>query len=76
MSVGRDVSQRALRAITEQATVHRVFIGGRCIGRADNLEAVFDAQGVLIALLVRVSWFGKTNRYYWLKQGRQAVLGC
>ncbi|MBL4622292.1 MAG: glutathione S-transferase N-terminal domain-containing protein, partial [Immundisolibacteraceae bacterium] len=39
ISVGRDASQRALRAVTGEATVPQVFIGGQRIGGADELEA-------------------------------------
>ena len=38
ISVGRDASQRALRAVTGQASVPQVFIGGERIGGADELE--------------------------------------
>ena len=43
ISVGRDASQRALRAVTGQASVPQVFIGGERIGGADELE-VFLTQ--------------------------------
>ena len=42
ISVGRDASQRALRAVTGQATVPQVFIGGERIGGADELEAYLN----------------------------------
>ena len=39
ISVGRDASQRALRAVTGEATVPQVFVGGKRIGGADALAA-------------------------------------
>jgi len=38
ISVGREATQRALRAVTGQSTVPQVFIGGELIGGADALE--------------------------------------
>jgi glutaredoxin-like protein len=38
ISVGRDATQRALRAVTGQSTVPQVYIGGELIGGADALE--------------------------------------
>lgn len=43
--VGRDVSSRAVRAATGRSTVPQVFIGGRYIGGADDLEQYFARQG-------------------------------
>lgn len=42
ISVGRDASQRALRAVTGESTVPQVYIGGVRIGSADELEAFLN----------------------------------
>lgn len=42
--VGRDVSTRAVRAVTDRSTVPQVFIGGHLIGGADELEQYFGGR--------------------------------
>ncbi len=37
--LGKDVTTRSLRAVTGAGTVPQVFIGGKLIGSADELEA-------------------------------------
>lgn len=42
--VGRDVSSRAVRAATDRSTVPQIFIGGKFIGGADDLERHFSTR--------------------------------
>jgi glutaredoxin-like protein len=44
ISLGKDVTFSTVRAITGRGTVPQVFIGGRHIGGADDLERYFATQ--------------------------------
>ena len=41
VQVGRDISQHCLRGLAGSASVPQVFIGGKLIGGADDLESYF-----------------------------------
>ena len=44
ISLGKQVTLSTLRAVSGSATSPQVFIGGKLIGNADDLEAYFDAR--------------------------------
>ena len=41
IQIGRDISQHSLRGLAGSGSVPQVFIAGRLIGGADDLEAYF-----------------------------------
>ncbi len=43
--LGRDITTRSLQAVTGRATVPQVFIDGRHIGGADELEKHLGGAG-------------------------------
>ena len=42
--LGKDVTTRSLRAVTGAGTVPQVYVGGKHIGTADDLEAYLKTQ--------------------------------
>ena len=44
ISLGKHITSSTLRAVSGSGTWPQVFIGGKLIGNADNLEAYFDAR--------------------------------
>ena len=44
ISLGKHITSSTLRAVTGRGTWPQVFIGGKLIGNADDLEAYFDAR--------------------------------
>jgi len=47
--IGKDVTTRSLRAVTGAGTVPQVFIGGKLIGSADELDALLKKQDAAAA---------------------------
>jgi glutaredoxin-like protein len=44
ISLGKHITSSTLRAVSGNATWPQVFIGGKLIGNADDLEVYFDAR--------------------------------
>jgi glutathione-dependent peroxiredoxin len=44
ISLGKHITSSTLRAVSGSGTWPQVFIGGKLIGTADDLEAYFDAR--------------------------------
>jgi glutaredoxin-like protein len=44
ITLGEQITSSTLRAVSGSATWPQVFVGGKLIGNADDLEAYFDAR--------------------------------